>query len=336
MNPGRARAMAVEPTQVESILELISAPMQEVESFLKESLCFDSAPVDDLVRHVSRYGGKRLRPALLLLSAELTGKVLPAHVTLGAIVELIHTATLLHDDVLDQATVRRKVPTLNAVHDNHVPILLGDIVYARAFSLANHLDDQTASRLLARITSLICIGEIEQNAAKGRLDLNLQEYFRIIERKTAVLYAASARLGAHYAGAGPLECEAVAEYGRLLGVAFQIADDCLDLVGSERAAGKSLSTDLEGGKMTLPLIHLWQRLADEGRRELRAIFEDRMLKNRRAALMERFDLAEDLAHAQEVAQSHAQAAVQCLAPFGPSQIKEALAFVARFAIDRSF
>src|SRR5262249_4111806 len=154
-----------------------------------------------LVEHASLFRGKRLRPALVLFAGRSVGALTDAHVDIGAVVEMIHTATLLHDDVLDHATTRRNVPSVNALHGNEIPILLGDFIFAQAFALASTLEDRTASRLLSQTTRRLCSGEIDQNCGRGRFDLTFEEYLRIIEDKTASLYAASARLGAWYAGA---------------------------------------------------------------------------------------------------------------------------------------
>src|SRR5262245_11270973 len=186
---------------------------------------------------------------------------------------MIHTATLVHDDVLDGAAVRRRVATVNAVWGTQTSVLLGDYLFTHAFHLASTVD-ATACRLIGQATDRVCEGELAQVLERGNLELGEAAYFEIIDGKTAALTACCCELGAHYAGAPRETVEAMASFGRYVGQAFQIADDLLDLVGDETLAGKSLGTDLEQGKMTLPLIHLLQRgpaaLAAQARQVLTA------------------------------------------------------------------
>jgi octaprenyl-diphosphate synthase len=208
------------------------------------------------VDHVSHYRGKRLRPVLLLLTARACGKVVAAHHTLAAVVEMIHTATLVHDDVLDGARVRRRVPTVNALWGTKTSVLLGDYLFTHAFHLSATLDDVRACRIIGEATNRVCEGELKQGLERGNLELGEDAYHEQIDGKTAALIEACGRLGALFAGAPEDVVEAMARYARRLGVAFQIADDLLDLVGEEKTAGKSLGTDLEQQKLTLPLIRL--------------------------------------------------------------------------------
>ena len=229
--------------------------LEQVERILQETYASPRAAVNRLTAHLEHYRGKRLRPALLLLTARACGRVAPAHHTLGAVVEMIHTATLVHDDVLDGATVRRHVPTVNADWGNQTSILLGDFLFTHAFHLASTLDDVRACRIIGESTNRVCEGELQQCTERGNLALDEEAYYDIIDGKTAELTACCCRLGALYSGATASVVDALAAYGRGLGMAFQIADDLLDLVGEERTTGKSLGTDLEQQKLTLPLIH---------------------------------------------------------------------------------
>jgi octaprenyl-diphosphate synthase len=238
-----------------SLTAPIAGDLEQVERILAESLSSSQARVAAVVDHVKHYRGKRLRPVLLLLTAKACGPVTPAHHVLAAVVEMIHTATLVHDDVLDNATVRRHVPTVNAGWGIQASILLGDHLFTRAFHLAATVDAR-ACRQIGEATNRVCEGELRQGLERGNLDLSEQDYHEIIEGKTAELIACCCRLGAVYSGANEALVEAMTRYGRCLGIAFQIADDVLDLVGEEQAMGKSLGTDLEQQKMTLPLIHL--------------------------------------------------------------------------------
>ena len=233
----------------------IAADLEEVERVLARVLRNRHARVVPVVDHVRHYRGKRLRPVLLLLTARACGKVGPAHHVLGAVVEMIHTATLVHDDVLDGARVRRRVGTVNALWGTKTSVLLGDYLFTHAFHLASTVD-AAACRMIGEATDRVCEGELCQVLEAGNLNLSEADYFDIIDGKTAELTACCCRLGAHYAGASPEVIEALARFGRQLGQAFQIADDLLDLVGSEKTAGKSRGTDIEQGKLTLPVIHL--------------------------------------------------------------------------------
>lgn len=233
--------------------------LAEVERILAGALATACPGIAELVRHVSRYRGKRLRPALLLLVARACGRATPAHHLLAAVVEMIHTATLVHDDVLDGATLRRHVPTVNATRGNQNSVLLGDYIFTHAFTLSTTLGDLRACRIIGEATNRVCEGELRQGLERGNLSLGEAEYLEIIDGKTAELIACCGRLGALFSGAGAEVVEHMACYARMLGTAFQIADDLLDLVGEEKATGKSLGTDLEQQKMTLPLIRLLEQ-----------------------------------------------------------------------------
>ena len=190
--------------------------------------------MQQLVDHCGDYQGKRLRPALLLLAARACGSITPAHPVLAAVVEMIHTATLVHDDILDESMVRRHAATVNAEWGNETAVLLGDYLFTHAFHLAASLESTLACRWIGRATNRVCEGEMQQVHHRGNLDLDEASYFAIIEGKTAELTAVSCRLGAHYAGADEAMIEALDRYGRNLGIAFQIADDVLDIWGEER------------------------------------------------------------------------------------------------------
>jgi octaprenyl-diphosphate synthase len=238
----------------------IAQDLDEVERILAQTMRNGHAGVAGLLNHISHYRGKRLRPALLLFTARACGRVAPAHHVLGAVVEMIHTATLVHDDVLDGASVRRHVATVNAGWGNQTSILLGDYLFTHAFHLSATLGDARACRLIGEATNRVCEGELRQGLERGNLALTEADYYDIIEGKTAELIACCCQLGALFSGAAPAVVESLTRYGRALGMAFQIADDLLDLVGEERTTGKSLGTDLEQQKLTLPLIHLLQQV----------------------------------------------------------------------------
>ncbi|MHB1426355.1 MAG: polyprenyl synthetase family protein [Gemmataceae bacterium] len=234
----------------------IVADLEEVERILARDLKNKHPRVAEVIDHVQLYRGKRLRPMLLLLTARACGRMTPAHHVLGAVVEMIHTATLVHDDVLDSARVRRRVATVNAVWGVQTSVLLGDYLFTHAFHLASTLDDARACRLIGEATDRVCEGELCQVLQRGNLDLSEADYFDIIDGKTAELTACCCHLGALYSGAAPDVVQALVRYGRRVGLAFQITDDLLDLIGEEKTTGKSLGTDVEQQKLTLPLIFL--------------------------------------------------------------------------------
>lgn len=249
----------------------IADDLEAVERVLAETLETARPGVGRLLGHLRHYRGKRLRPALLLLTARACGRVTPAHHLLGAVVEMIHTATLVHDDVLDSAAVRRHVPTVNAAWGNQASILLGDYLFTHAFHLSSTLGDAEACRLIGEATNRVCEGELHQVCERGNLSLSEADYFAIIDAKTAALTACCCHLGARYSGMSEEVVEHLAAYGRALGVAFQIADDLLDLLGEERTTGKSLGTDLEQQKLTLPLVRLLAQATPEGAGRIRQL-----------------------------------------------------------------
>lgn len=314
----------------------VVAEIAEFEGALDRELVSDSPAMKELVRHISRYAGKRLRPALVFLSAKACSGpgMNPEHIQLAVIIELIHTATLIHDDILDHADVRRRVPTVNALHGNHVSVLLGDYVHAHAFAMAVHLSTPAASRLLAKVIQVVCKGEIQQIFDRFDLDLSEERYVKIIEAKTAELYAAACELGATYGGASDAEVRALTSFGRNMGIAFQVIDDCLDLIGDESVVGKSLGTDLEGGKLTLPLIHLLRTAEDADAKRLRGLLQDPSRGNRRARLLEEFDLAASLDYSFKRADDYIRAAATALDGLPPTPARDALRTVADFVLCR--
>ncbi len=285
----------------------IAADLEETERVLAATLAHPRDSVRQLVAHIGHYRGKRLRPALLLLTARACGRVTPAHHVLAAVVEMIHTATLVHDDVLDAAQVRRHVPTVNAGWGNQVSILLGDYLFTHAFHLASTLGDAAACRIIGESTNRVCAGELQQCCQRGNWALSEDEYFEIIDGKTAELTACCCRLAALHSGMPEAVVEKLTRYGRALGLAFQIADDLLDLVGEERATGKSLGTDLEQQKPTLPLIYLLNHGPAETVAAVRQLLE-RSGNHKRDALRPYLRESGALAYAQHRAEEFAERA----------------------------
>lgn len=254
-----------------ALLDPIREDLARVEAEIRRMSASSAPEMKALLDHVGRFSGKRLRPALTLVAGRMFGPLRPEHATVGAIVELIHTATLVHDDILDESALRRNIETVNRRVGNETAVLLGDYLFATCFKEAAALEDRFASRYLAEIVAIVCRGEILQVHRRNDIDLPEETYFRIIEDKTAALYAASLRCGAEIAEAPPEASRALAEYGLRIGIAFQIIDDILDLTGEEATVGKSLGTDLEKAKMTLPLLRLRERATARDRERLRRV-----------------------------------------------------------------
>jgi octaprenyl-diphosphate synthase len=320
----------------ESLLALyapVAEQLEQVENLLRRELSNSNPFVDQLVKHGFRLGGKRLRPALVLLSAEACGGIRPEHLTLAAMTELIHTATLVHDDVLDEATIRRHLDTINARWDNEASILLGDYLFAKAMCLAGSLDDNYASRVVSQSARDMCEGELRQIQGRGNYNLTESDYFHIIAGKTASLTSCCCRVGAHYAGANADAVEALAHYGHDLGMAFQIADDVLDLSGEESVVGKSLGSDLVKQKATLPLIHLLRSITAENRVELVSVLS-RSGNHHHEALQPWFDRYKVISYAQETARRFTRQACERLAALPATPAANCLRGLSDFVVDR--
>src|SRR5436305_1505132 len=238
-----------------TLTECITPQLEAVERLFDRELQSELAGVNVLVKHVSRFRGKMLRPTLLLLWGKACGELTDAHVTVATVVEMVHMATLVHDDVLDEAELRRKGATLNHLRGNEAAVLLGDFLISHSYHLCSSLDSQFASRLIGRTTNEVCEGELLQIDNRNNLDLDEETYLSIISRKTASLTAACCLLGAKLSGADDRTVRRADQFGRSLGIAFQIQDDILDIVGDVQDVGKTLGIDLEKVKLTLPIIH---------------------------------------------------------------------------------
>lgn len=273
-----------------------------------------SAPMRDLVGHVERYRGKMLRPTLVHLAALAAGGSTPDHDKAAAVVETIHLATLVHDDVLDDAEIRRRGKTINALHGNEAAVILGDYLIASAFHLCSSIEDQGVAMRVGEVTKTLCEGELLQLHHRDDFELGEEEYYRIIERKTASLIELAAELGARLAGADERVCSALAGFGRWLGIAFQVRDDLLDLVGDQPVVGKDLGKDLDKGKVTLPVIlHLRTVGPDERARTL-ALLDD-LAHGRthdRAPMQAALEASGSIEAAQQAAGESLEKARQCL------------------------
>ena len=321
----------------QNIMEPVLDGMAETDRILREEiLTDDTESVRELMQHVSQFSGKRLRPGMVHLCGGLVGGRNHELAVIGAMLEALHMATLLHDDVLDRAEVRRKVPTLNALHGNQLPILLGDLIYARTFDLSLKLPTLVAAREMSAMTQALCRGEIDQSFFHFDGHPDEERYFRVIQGKTASMFKTACELGVHYGGGTDEQAKAMARCGVDLGTAFQIIDDCLDVVGDERVAGKSLGTDLETGKVTLPVIRLARELDDADTERLRALLNDPVEGDRRERLRGEFPLDAAVTECHEEADRFLR---RCLAtlgeyPAGPEQ--RSLVELCTFVLERSY
>src|SRR5450432_133616 len=252
-------------TELSGLMECIAPQLAAVEKRFAAELRSDIACVNTLIKHVSRFRGKMLRPTLVLLSGKACGELNEAHTVLATVVEMVHMATLVHDDVLDDAELRRKGATINHLRGNEAAVLLGDYLISHSYHLCSSMESQFASRVIGRTTNQVCEGELLQINNRNNFDLDEETYLQIITLKTAVLCAACCLLGAKYAGASEGVVEQMRQYGMCLGTAFQIQDDILDIIGDQTTVGKTLGIDVQKGKMTLPMIHFMKSAPREHR-----------------------------------------------------------------------
>ncbi len=253
---------------LKAALEPINAQLYSVEERIRQQARAFDAAVEPYVAYAIESNGKRLRPALALLAGGATGEIGPSHFELAVVVELIHAATLVHDDILDGADKRRGQPTANAKWGNAISVLLGDCLFAHALKISTGFPNGEVSRRIAHAAAEVCSGEIIQTQRRFDLKLSVPDYYKIIEMKTAALFGVATELGALLNEAPPEVITALRHFGHKLGSAYQIYDDCLDLAGDEARAGKSLGSDLRKGKLTLPILYLLQQSDPADRQRL--------------------------------------------------------------------
>ena len=238
------------------VAQAIQVQLNEVEARIAQQAAEFDPAIEGYIAYAIGAQGKRLRPMVALLSGGATGSVTSAHVDLAVILELIHIATLVHDDIMDEAERRRGQPTVNARWGNALSVLLGDCLFAQALNLSTHFEKAEISRAIAQAAREVCTGEIIQTQRRFDLHLGVQDYRRIVEMKTGSLFSAAAQLGAVINEMEPNVVRALQSYGMKIGAAYQIYDDCLDIAGNESVIGKTLGTDLRKGKLTLPVLML--------------------------------------------------------------------------------
>ncbi|MBN8223806.1 MAG: polyprenyl synthetase family protein [Xanthomonadales bacterium] len=318
------------------IQALAAADMAAVDALIRTRLASDVVLINQVAEHIVSAGGKRLRPMLVVLAGQATAGAAGAdHHQLAAIVEFIHTSTLLHDDVVDESDLRRGRSTANAIWGNAASVLVGDFLYSRSFQLMVELDRMEVMRILADTTNRIAEGEVLQLLHVRNPDTDEAAYLRVIERKTAVLFAAGTHLGALASGADAATQQALHAYGMALGYAFQIADDVLDYAADAADLGKNLGDDLAEGKATLPLIHAIAHSDETTRQRLRAIVQ----QGDGAAMPEvlaAIRATGGLDYSRRRALDYAVAAEAALAGLPESEALAALRGLARYAVERTY
>lgn len=321
--------------RLQEIQGLVSADMEAVNRLIRERLASDVVLINQISEHIIAAGGKRLRPMLVLLAARALGYSGNDHLQMAAIIEFIHTSTLLHDDVVDESDLRRGRKTANALWGNAASVLVGDFLYSRSFQLMVELDRMPVMRILANTTNAIAEGEVLQLLHVHNPDTDEAAYLRVIERKTAVLFAAATRLGALLAGATEAQQAAMERFGLALGYAFQIADDVLDYTADASTLGKNLGDDLAEGKATLPLIHALTRVDADTRARMAAAIE----QGDTGALPEIVDAIRasgSLEYSQRIARTYADEAIAALDSLPESPQLAALRGLAVYSVEREY
>lgn len=321
-------------TPVAEVLAALNAQMEEVDAVIARRLSSDVALINQISAYIIHAGGKRMRPKLVLMFANALGADSPASRELAAVVEFIHTATLLHDDVVDESELRRGKQTANAMFGNAASVLVGDFLYSRAFQMMVSVNRMRVLEVLADATNVIAEGEVLQLMNMHDPDVAVDSYLRVIRYKTAKLFEASARLGAVLADAPqPLE-DACAGYGRALGTAFQLIDDALDYEGSSESLGKNVGDDLREGKPTLPLLIAMERGSEQERALIRHAIEHGEVE-RLKDIVEIVRRTGALEATRDAARAEIEHAKECLSQLPLNKWRESLLEFAAQSVERS-
>lgn len=328
--------MSVPSSQVASttVLQPIAADMDVVNLVIREQLYSDVPLIRQIAQYIINAGGKRIRPALVLLFANAHGVRNSDHHRLATIVEFIHTATLLHDDVVDESSLRRGRQTANALFGNAASVLVGDFLYSRAFQMMVSIGDMRVMQITADATNVIAEGEVLQLLNMHDPGVTEERYLQVIRSKTAKLFEAAAQLGALIAGASDSEIEAASEYGRSLGTAFQLIDDVLDYSGNAVDIGKNVGDDLREGKPTLPLIYLMHNGTPSQRELVRTCIENGN-ENHFAEILAAITTSGALDYTKRQAEAAARSAAVSISSLPNSQFKESLLELCAFAVARN-
>ena len=315
--------------------EVVKSQFDQVNELIVNQLYSDVGLVENIGQYIIDAGGKRLRPLLVLLAANSCGYKGDKHIALAAIIEFIHTATLLHDDVVDTSDLRRGRATANARFGNAPSVLVGDFLYSRAFQMLVAIGNMEIMRIIADTTNIISEGEVQQLINAGNPDTTEQAYEEVIRKKTAQLFEAAAHTGAVLAGADEHICEAMRRYGYHLGMAFQLVDDALDYNGTTEALGKNVGDDLAEGKPTLPLIYAMQNGSVEEAELIRSAISEGGLEHL-DAIIQTIQRCGALDYTMQRAKHHADEAKRCLSGLPVSAELNAMNELADFSLSRSF
>jgi len=321
--------------QVDNIRALIADDMMAVDAVIQARLSSDVVLVNQLSHYIVNSGGKRLRPILSLMSSRAYGYDGIHHHTLAAIIEFIHTATLLHDDVVDESELRRGKETANALFGNAASVLVGDFLYSRAFEMMVDVGSMKVMQILAETTNVIAEGEVMQLMNCHDADTTEQRYLDVIHAKTAKLFEAATRLGAVLCDRPEAEENAMASYGMHLGTAFQLIDDVLDYSSSSEEMGKNVGDDLAEGKPTLPLIYAMRNGTQEQSDIVRKAIEEGGLDYLDSVMLA-IKETRAIEYTEQTAKNEAELAIQQLEHLPESEYKKALQDLARYSVDRSF
>ncbi len=315
--------------------QVVKQDFDAVNQLILKELHSNVPLIEDIGQYIVNAGGKRLRPVVALLAARGCGYSGTKHVTLAAVIEFIHTATLLHDDVVDTSNLRRGLDTANAKWGNPPSVLVGDFLYSRAFQMMVAMGDVRIMDILADTTNTISEGEVQQLINIRDATISEAEYMKVIDKKTACLFAGAALASASLAAAPPAICDAMGRYGHHLGMAFQLVDDALDYRGNSAQMGKNIGDDLAEGKVTLPLIYA-MRAGSETQRNViqKAIQESHGTSLDAVIEIIRATRADD--YTMDQARTHSNLARQSIADLASSEYQRALLELAGFAIDRDF
>jgi octaprenyl-diphosphate synthase len=320
---------------LKEIVALVEDELVKVEEVFAEQVLSEVKLVAEIARYIQEGGGKRIRPALLLLGARLCGYRGERSIRLASVVEFIHTATLLHDDIIDEATVRRGRRSVNSRWGNDITVLLGDFLYTKSMAMALSQDNLPILRLLSDVTLRMIEGEILEIERNGNLDVTEADHVDLIRRKTADLFSACLHIGAILGDVGPEREQALARYGLNLGICFQMVDDLLDFTAEEKTLGKPVANDLREGKVTLPMIFLLRKAGRPGIEKVRTVLADRGFG--RVSRDEIVRLAREngaLDEARGLAEQYAEMARRDLLVFDRSPYREALEILPGFILAR--
>jgi len=317
---------------ISSAFGLIDGQLVQVKELIDRQLSDCDEPVSQLVEYVNTHTGKMLRPGLVLLAGAAVSKITDEHIRIAAAVEIIHNATLLHDDVIDGGQKRRGLPTVNSLWGNESAVLLGDFLLSRVFKMCSELEPEVA-RIIAATAVRVCEGELRQVIQRQNWQLSESEYIDIITEKTAALFSSCCYLGGLLAGASETQAQSLACFGLNTGIAFQITDDSLDIIGDESKTGKTLGSDVDKNKLTLAVIHLLTELDENEKTAVKTKLSTK--GEDRGALVEMLRRYGSLAYAHSRAQNFVAKAIASLSSLKESDAKEALIETARFAGERA-